>query len=86
MEDLAPPRRAVLFNLAFNLGLGREDSRKGEGLSGFRRMLAALRQGDSAAAAGEMLDSRWAKQVGRRATELARQMASGQWESAGEKA
>lgn len=61
--DLAPTWQLVLANMAFNLGLSR--------LLGFRKMLAALEAGDYETAAAEMLDSKWARQVGRRAEELA---------------
>lgn len=70
--DLPEPRRAVLENMAFNVGTG--------GLLGFRRMLAAVQAGDYALAATEMLDSRWAGQVGGRARRLATQMRSGVWQ------
>lgn len=68
---LPEPRRAVLENMAFNLGIG--------GLMGFRRMLAFLQAGDYAGAAGEMADSKWASQVGGRARRLAEQMRTGAW-------
>lgn len=65
------PRHAVLVNMAFNLGLPR--------LKRFKRMIRALKLGKYAAAAREMLDSRWARQVGHRAVELAEQMRTGRW-------
>lgn len=77
MSSLCPPRQAVLINMSFNLGLGSAAS--GRGLLGFRRLLAAVRSGDYSLAAGEMLNSRWAGQVGQRAVELAVQMESGRW-------
>lgn len=60
----------ALIDMAFNLGRG--------GLSGFRGMLAAIAHGDWLAAATEALDSRWARQVGRRALEDVALMLSGQ--------
>ena len=45
--------------------------------SKFRKMLAAMEEGDFDQAAQEMLDSRWAEQVKGRAIELARRMAMG---------
>jgi lysozyme len=69
--ELPEPRRAVLENMAFNVGVG--------GLMGFRKMLLAVQAGDYAAAAREMLDSRWAAQVGARAQRLADQMREGAW-------
>lgn len=80
MDILNYPRRAVLVNMAFNLGVGSVAS--GRGLMGFRRMLAALQRKDYPGAAREMLNSRWAGQVGARARELAAQMQSGSWPTA----
>lgn len=71
-RQLGEPRRAVLVNMAFNLGIG--------GLLQFRRALAAMQRGDYDLAAREMLDSKWAEQVGARATRLARQMREGEWQ------
>lgn len=53
----------VLANMTFNMGI--------HGLLEFRRFLAAVRAGEWQTAAVEMLDSRWAEQVGYRAQELA---------------
>ena len=72
INGLDAPRRAVLFNMAYNLGL--------TGLLGFRRMLEAAKKGDWPTAGNEMLDSRWARQVSERATRLVRQMVSGTWQ------
>lgn len=62
-------RQTVLVNMSFNLGLGR--------LAGFRRMIAAVNKLDWQTAAAEMLDSKWATQVGKRARELANEMRGG---------
>lgn len=64
-------RRDVLINMAFNMGLSR--------LAGFRRMWAAIGNGDFDRASDEMLDSKWAGQVGNRAIELSEQMRTGQY-------
>lgn len=64
-------RQAVLVDMVFNLGLTR--------FLGFKAMLAALELGDFDRAADEMLDSKWARQVGKRATNLAEVMRSGRW-------
>ena len=64
-------RRAVLQNMAHNLGIA--------GLKGFAKMLEAAERGDYDRAAAEMMDSRWAQQVGPRAHRLARQMQLGEW-------
>lgn len=68
------PRQSALVNMVFNMGLGR--------VQGFRKMLAALAAEDYGRAADEMLDSRWAAQVGNRAIELSEQMESGKWRDA----
>ena len=68
-------RRAVLVNLAFNMGIGDADS----GLLGFRKMLAAMERSDWPEAARELLDSTYHRQVGIRAERLAEQIISGEW-------
>jgi len=70
--ELAEPRLAVLVNMAFNMGI--------EKLSGFVRMLELVRTGDYENAKIAMLNSVWAKQVGNRATRLAEQMRTGEWQ------
>jgi lysozyme len=62
-------RKRVLVDMCFNLGISR--------LMKFRRMLAALEAGDYAQAAVEMMDSRWARQVGSRAERLKYMMKTG---------
>jgi len=70
-EALSEPRQGVLVNMCFNLGLA--------GLQGFHKFLMALEAGQYGRAADEMLDSRWASQVGARAIRLARQMIENRW-------
>jgi len=70
VDDLQWARKAVLLNMTFNLGIGR--------LLEFKHTLAAVRAGDYKAAAAHMLESKWAKQVGSRAVELAKIMESGE--------
>ena len=77
-DQLNSPRQEVLTNMCFNLGL--------EGLMGFRNMLSSLQRAVAGGgqaifieAADHMLDSKWAKQVGTRAGELARVMRDGKW-------
>jgi lysozyme len=53
----------ALVNLSFNMGIPR--------LMQFKKTLALLREGDFESAADELLDSRYAEQVGRRALEIA---------------
>jgi len=62
-------RQDVLINMVFNMGINK--------VNGFKRMWAAIGDGDFSLAAVEMLDSKWARQVGARATELAVQMEEG---------
>lgn len=64
-------RQNVILNMAFNLGIA--------GLQGFTQTLAAIARGDYEGAAEHMLDSKWAKQVGGRAVELAEMMRTGAW-------
>ncbi|HAS88263.1 MAG TPA: lysozyme [Desulfovibrio sp.] len=71
ISQLSDPRRAVLLNMCFNLGF--------HGLRKFKKMLAACEIGDYERAAAEMLDSKWAHQVGMRADDLALQMETGEW-------
>jgi lysozyme len=68
-EALTPARKAVLANMAFNLGRAR--------LAGFTRLHSAVISGQWQQAAKEMLDSHWAQQVGPRAQRLAQQMRAG---------
>lgn len=62
-------RQAVLIDMSFNLGKGR--------LKQFRKMWQALYRCDYDTAAKEMLNSRWAFQVGQRAINLAEIMRNG---------
>lgn len=68
---LTEARQFVLVDMCFNLGLS--------GLKKFTKMLTALEAGDYETASAEMLNSRWAEQVGRRARENAAMMKSGEW-------
>ena len=62
-------RQACLINMAFNLGLPT--------LKKFEKFRQALEDKDWEQASVEMLDSRWADQVGARATRLAKVIAEG---------
>ena len=66
--DLPKPVRYALVNLCFNIGITR--------LMGFKRMLAYLDARNYDKAADELLDSKYARQVGKRAIELADQIRS----------
>ena len=67
---LGDVRKRVLVNMAFNLGT--------EGLLKFENTLALIRSGSYAQAAAEMVKSKWAKQVGKRADRLANMMKTGE--------
>jgi lysozyme len=69
---LDPARKDVVLNMVFNLGLAR--------FRRFEKTIASIRAGDWENAAREMLKSRWANQVGKRATELAAMMERGKYE------
>jgi len=70
-KQLSQPRFGVLVNMAFNLGI--------HGLMSFRRMLRAAEAGDHDRVGDEMLNSRWAQQVGDRAERLVRQWRTNEW-------
>lgn len=59
-------RQHVLLDMAFNMGI--------EHLLGFHKMLVAVQAHNWELAVEEMLNSKWAKQVGNRATDLAHMM------------
>lgn len=58
-----PAVQDALVNMCFNLGL--------KGLLGFKKMIYYLNEHNMPRAALEALDSKWAKQVGKRATDIA---------------
>lgn len=64
-------RQRVLVDMGFNLGIPT--------LLKFQNMWAAIEEEDFETAADEAMDSRWAKQVGRRAERLCQAMATGEW-------
>ena len=66
-------RMMTLVNMAFNLGITR--------LKGFKNMWSAIGDGDYEKAALEMLDSKWANDVGKRAIVLSEQMRTGVFRS-----
>ncbi|MCK5615254.1 glycoside hydrolase family protein, partial [Candidatus Pacearchaeota archaeon] len=72
VKALNSARYNVLINLCFNIGIKRT--------SGFKKMWAALSVGDYDEAARQMLDSKWAGQVGPRAIELSKIMSEGKQE------
>lgn len=70
-NDLDDVRKDAMIDISFNLGATR--------LRGFRRALAAMEAASYKKASTEFLDSKWAKQVGGRALELADMIASGEY-------
>ena len=67
-QELPEDKKAVLVNMAFNLGVN--------GLLKFKNMLAAITEERWEDASSEMLNSKWADQVGNRAIELSEIMAN----------
>jgi lysozyme len=61
-ERLDEPRQRALCNMCFNLGIN--------GLLGFKNTLALLERGEYEKAAANFAMSKWAKQVGPRATRI----------------
>lgn len=70
IDNLDWPRKSVLVNMTFNLGIDK--------LLGFRNTLMAVEDGRWKDAHDHMLNSKWATQVGPRAIELARIMLTGE--------
>ena len=70
VRDLDPVRQAVLIDLYFNLR---------RNLLEFKATLAHFQAGNWQQAADAMLDSRWARQVGKRAQRLATMTRTGEW-------
>ncbi len=68
-DSLSDNRKAALINMSFNMGRAR--------LSAFHNMIEAVNHDDFAEAADQMLQSRWATQVGNRAQRLAKLMREG---------
>ena len=69
-QTLDTPRRRVILNMAFNLGVA--------GLMKFVTTLVAVRAGAQSNPADMMLESKWARQVGDRAIRQAEMMRSPQ--------
>ena len=63
-------RQRVLANMCFNLGYPR--------LSKFVKFIAAMQKGDWKKASEEMMDSKWATQVGNRAVRLQQMVIQGE--------
>lgn len=72
VSQLNVPRQAVVYGMAFQMGVPR--------LKKFVKALAAMRDGHFATARAEMLDSDWARQTRKRAKRRADQMETGEWQ------
>lgn len=68
-EELNEVRQRVIIDMVFNLGWPR--------FSKFKKLIKALNDRNYTNAALEMLDSKWARQVGQRANRLAEMMRTG---------
>jgi len=68
--DVDPIRQRVVIDMVFNLGMPR--------FKQFKNMIAAIEAGDWMEASNQMMDSRWAEQVGLRASRLAEMMETGE--------
>ena len=68
-RELPDDIQLVLANMCFNLGITR--------LKKFKKFLTALSEKDWELAATEMMDSRWATQVGQRAVRLQKRVLKG---------
>ena len=62
LDELHEEAQQVIVNMCFNMGAPR--------LSNFKKFVAAVNDGNWSTAAVEMMDSRWANQVGVRAERL----------------
>ena len=62
LDSLPAEAQEVIVNMCFNMGAPR--------LSKFKKFIAAVNESNWVTAGVEMLDSRWAKQVGNRAIRL----------------
>ena len=69
--ELDEIRQRVIIDMAFNMGVPR--------LNKFVKMWKAIDEQDFAEAKVQMLDSRWANQVGNRAVRLSNAMETGEW-------
>lgn len=65
-------RKCVLIDMNFNMGIVK--------MLQFKNTLSYIEAGQYLLAATEMLNSKWAKQVGTRALELSEMMKTGEWQ------
>ena len=72
VDVMGEPRQWVIYNMAFNMGMG--------GIAKHKNFLKECESHNYKAASIEMLNSKWARQVKGRAHELSRQMETGEWQ------
>ena len=71
VNQLNAVRQMILIDMAFNMGVPR--------LKLFKNMWLAIEKVNYPLACAEMLDSKWANQVGKRAVRLSEAMKNGEW-------
>ena len=71
MDELKDARISAMINFTFNVGIGT--------VKKFENTLSYMQSGEWNKAADEMMDSRWARQVGNRAIEVTEQIRTGKW-------
>jgi lysozyme len=71
MGELNDARISAMINFTFNVGIGT--------VKKFENTLSYMQSGEWDKAADEMMDSRWARQVGNRAIEVTEQIRTGKW-------
>ena len=71
MGELNDARISAMINFTFNVGIGT--------VKKFKNTLSCMQSGEWDKAADEMMDSRWARQVGNRAIEVTDQIRTGKW-------
>ena len=76
VTSLNSPRQAVLYDMAYNMGIGTPGV---SGLLSFRNTLNMVKTGDYTGASRGMLNSKWRMDVGFRAIRLSNQMDTGEW-------
>jgi lysozyme len=69
MDSWSEPRQRAMVNVLFNLGRHR--------FSGFVKTIGAIKRGQWETAAAELLDSKYARQVGKRAERIAQALREG---------
>lgn len=73
IENLNEARRAIIIDMAFNMGISRFNTKK------WPKFFQAIANEDYGTASKEMLDSNWARQTKRRSKRLSDMMLLGDW-------